>query len=75
MQGGVVTTIDAALDRPKSGESTFVRRLLVALSKKTVARKTERLAILMASIHGGEWTTHIDHESGFILIRLLQAQA
>ena len=38
--------------------------------KKEVADSVRAAAAAMAQIHGGEWTTQVDHDTGFILIRL-----
>lgn len=39
--------------------------------KEQMAQALQATVAAMTEIHGGEWSTHVDHESGFILVRLL----
>ena len=38
-------------------------------TQATVTANARELAEAMARLHGGQWTAHVDHDTGFILIR------
>lgn len=38
-------------------------------TQATATANARALAKAMARLHGGQWTAHVDHEAGFILIR------
>ena len=38
-------------------------------TQATVTANSRELAKAMARLHGGRWTAHVDHDTGFILIR------
>ena len=35
-----------------------------------IERDARSIADAMASLHGGEWSVQIDHEAGYVLVRL-----
>jgi hypothetical protein len=37
-------------------------------TQATVTANARELAKAMARLHGGQWTAHVDHDTGFILI-------
>lgn len=57
------------------GEAGITRRALagvvswVAPVGSSIEADAEKLAQRMADRHGGLWKTHVDHETGFILIK------
>jgi hypothetical protein len=43
----------------------------IATSRESADQSAAALTDAMARLHGGRWKAHIDHENGFILIRML----
>jgi hypothetical protein len=43
----------------------------IVTSRESAEQSAAALTDAMARLHGGKWRAHIDHENGFILIRML----
>jgi hypothetical protein len=44
-------------------------------ARRRVDEALSALAAAMANLHGGQWTAHVDHEVGFVLVSPLKARA
>ncbi|GGA50781.1 hypothetical protein GCM10011385_00020 [Nitratireductor aestuarii] len=60
----------------KSPRERVVARLMertvsdLSMLPEEIERDARAIADAMASLHGGEWSIQIDHEAGFVLVRL-----